>query len=30
MWDVYGAYMSDYFEENYPVYDENGKIIEPW
>ena len=30
MWDVYGAYMSNYFEENYPVYDENDKIIEPW
>lgn len=30
MWDVYGAYMSDWFEKNYPVYDENGKVIEPW
>lgn len=30
MWDIYGAYMSDYFEENYPVKDENGAIIEPW
>ena len=30
MWDVYGAYMSNYFEENYPVYDETGAIIEPW
>ena len=30
MWDVYGAYMSNYFEENYPVYDENDRIIEPW
>ena len=30
MWQVYGAYMSDYFEENYPVLDENNAVIEPW
>ena len=30
MWQVYGAYMSDYFEENYPIRDENNAIIEPW
>lgn len=30
MWSVYGKYMSNYFEENYPVYDENGGVIEPW
>ena len=30
MWQIYGAYMSNYFEENYPVYDETGAIIEPW
>lgn len=30
MWGVYGKYMSNYFEENYPVYDENGGVIEPW
>ena len=29
-WQVSGQYMSNYFEENYPVRDENGKIIEPW
>ena len=30
MWQVYGAYMSDYFKENYPVKDENDVVIEPW
>lgn len=30
MWDIYGAYMSNYFEENYPVKDENEAVIEPW
>ena len=30
MWQVYGAYMSDYFERNYPVKDENNAVIEPW
>jgi hypothetical protein len=30
MWEVYGAYMSNYFEENYPIRDENNAIIEPW
>ena len=30
MWEVYGLYMSNYFEENYPIYDENDAIIEPW
>lgn len=30
MWQVYGAYMSDYFEENYPIKDENDAVIEPW
>ena len=29
-WEVSGQYMSNYFEENYPVYDENGAVIEPW
>ena len=30
MWQIYGKYMSDYFEKNYPVKDENGVVIEPW
>lgn len=30
IWDVSGQFMSNYFEENYPVYDENNNIIEPW
>lgn len=30
MWDIYGAYMSNYFEDNYPIYDEKGAVIEPW
>lgn len=30
MWQVYGAYMSDYFKDNYPVKDENNAVIEPW
>ena len=30
MWQGYGAYMRDYFEENYPIRDENNAIIEPW
>lgn len=29
-WRVSGEYMSNYFEENYPVYDENNNAIEPW
>lgn len=29
-WQQYGAYMDQYFTEHYPVYDENGNIIEPW
>ncbi|HJD76926.1 MAG TPA: DUF4843 domain-containing protein [Bacteroides reticulotermitis] len=30
LWSVSGQYMSNYFEENYPVYDEDNNIIEPW
>lgn len=29
-WEAASAYMSQYFAENYPVYDENGNPIEPW
>ena len=29
-WQQAGKYMSQYFEENYPIYDENGNAIEPW
>ena len=31
-WRVYGAYMSNYFEEHYPIRDEynNDAVIEPW
>ncbi len=29
-WNAASAYMSQYFTDNYPVYDENGEIIEPW
>ena len=29
-WQQAGIYMSQYFKDNYPVYDENGKAIEPW
>lgn len=29
-WTAARSYMSQYFMENYPVYDENGEIIEPW
>ena len=29
-WYAANRYMSQYFAEHYPVYDENGNIIEPW
>lgn len=29
-WQGYGLTMLNYFKENYPVYDENGQIIEGW
>lgn len=29
-WTAASSYMSQYFAEHYPVYDENGNIIEPW
>lgn len=29
-WQAARAYVSHYFLENYPVYDEDGEIIEPW
>lgn len=29
-WAAAMAYMSEYFQENYPVYDEIGNAIEPW
>lgn len=29
-WDAARAYMSNYFAENYPIYDENGNPIDPW
>ena len=29
-WTTAATYMSQYFEDNYPVYDENGDPIEPW
>lgn len=29
-WAAAMKHMSEYFEENYPVTDENGEVIEPW
>lgn len=29
-WSAATSYMSNYFAENYPIYDENGNAIEPW
>lgn len=29
-WSAYGKHMSMYFEEHYPLPDENGVAIEPW
>lgn len=29
-WQQAGLYMNQYFQEHYPVYDENGNVIEPW
>lgn len=29
-WDAYANYVSQYFGENYPIYDENGNPIDPW
>lgn len=29
-WIAAMAHMSQYFADNYPVYDENGNVIEPW
>lgn len=29
-WDAYGRAVNNYFKENYPIYDENNQIIEPW
>lgn len=30
LWKAYGALLSDYFKDNYPVYDEDNEIVEPW
>lgn len=30
LWKSYGTYLNNYFVENYPVYDEDGEIVEPW
>lgn len=30
LWQTYGKLTSQYFSDNYPVYDENGEIVEPW
>ncbi len=30
LWQTYGQLLSDYFKENYPIYDENDEIVEPW
>lgn len=30
MWDAYANVLSQWFDENYPVYDENGNLIDPW
>lgn len=29
-WQTVMYHMNNYFTENYPIYDENGNIIEPW
>lgn len=29
-WDAYGRAVNNYYRDNYPQYDENGQIIEPW
>lgn len=29
-WATYGTYLNKYFIENYPYYDEDGVVIEPW
>ncbi len=30
LWAQRGIYMDTYFTDNYPIYDENGMVIEPW
>lgn len=30
LWSASGKYMDNFFYENYPIYDENGNVIEPW
>jgi len=30
LWNTYGSYVNEYFVENYPVYDDEGEIVEPW
>ncbi len=30
LWQTYGALLSNYFRDNYPIYDEDGEIVEPW
>ncbi len=30
LWETYGVLTSKYFSDNYPVYDEDGEIVEPW
>lgn len=29
-WDAYGRAVNNYFKVNYPQYDENNQVIEPW
>ncbi len=30
MWTLYGSMLNEYFEDNYPVYDDEGFVVEPW
>jgi hypothetical protein len=30
LWQTYGKLTSQYFKDNYPVYDDDGAIVEPW
>lgn len=29
-WDAFGRAVNNYYRDNYPQYDENNKVIEPW
>lgn len=30
LWQTYGKLTSKYFSDNYPVYDDEGVVVEPW